>query len=137
MEQRERYGDLPHFYLDVHNLFRVKWNAEALANRVLSNIEEQFYNDVNALKAMAYTYEEMGLITKALSVYEIIHTLKSSPQSQRNLANALVKTMNYKKAWSVYTGYIRGKDSITYEGTDKIVRNEMLGLVENHSAVLG
>ncbi|PCJ97146.1 MAG: hypothetical protein COA50_05770 [Flavobacteriaceae bacterium] len=134
--QRNSYGHLAHFYVDVHNHFSQKWKLEKIANTILSNIEELFNNDVNALKVLAYTYEEKGLNLKTQSIYETIYALKPVlVQSQRDLAHCYAKLGNYKKAWLLYGKHIKTvNDSLATNGTDVIVKNELLDLLQYHGA---
>lgn len=134
---RNGYQHLPHFFTDIHDLFIKKWNDTDKALLILSNIEEKFYGNVDALRLLAYKYDENGIYEKSLPVYKAIHDLKPSQnQSLRDLANVMVKIGKYKSAWSLYSGYIKEND-IGEDGIDQIIKDEMIELLVKHSSILG
>ena len=137
LEEKENYGNLPSFYVEAAKLFLDKWKDVERANRIQSNILEQFPDHVDALKILAYAYEEEGHFEEACYVYKQILKANNSPQSKRDLANVLYKLKKYKEAWSMYKNYIGSKNILEAEGLDQLVKNEMLRLVETHGEEIG
>lgn len=139
LAQRKFFGNKPHFYADVYKVFLDKWNSQETADMILSNIEEQFSDDIGALKVLAYIFEERKMYSEAFLIYRKIVQAKPSPtQSQRDLAQICVKMGEYKKAWGIYSDYIRGsKEDFADDGIDQIVKDEMLELLEKQGETIG
>lgn len=137
LNRRKVYGHLYYFYIDVHNVFLTKWKDQKKANLILSNIEERFYNNSSALKALAYVQEENDQLQRALETYNTINLEHPSQQAKRNLANMHNKVGNHKNAWSIYLEYIKYKKNLDDDGSDKIVREEMLAILEENGEEIG
>jgi len=125
------------FFFDIQKWFEYHRGGEIYANRILSNLQELFYQDPTVLKIAAYSLESKGLNTDALSVYQRIHEVHPNSQSLRDLARIHYKTGNFRRAWNLYGYYLAKNDSLYSRGTDRIVRQEMLGLLKKHGPELG
>lgn len=125
------------FFFDIQEWFEDRAGGEIYASRILSNLQEVFHQDPTVLKIAAYSLESKGLITDALSVYRLIHEVHPNSQSLRDLARMYYKTGNLKRAWNFYSYYLAKNDSLYSRGTDRIVREEMLGLLKKHGPELG
>ncbi len=137
LEERKYYGNTPSFYKESSAIFDEHWNDKQKAEEIKSSILELFPEQIDALKILAYAYEATGTLDEALHIYKRIYKLKGSPQAKRDLANMYVKMGEYKSAWNVYKGYIGNRTVLQDNGLDKMVRDEMLTLVQNHAAELG
>ncbi len=120
------YIETPSFYLDVSKYFKTEKNNNSLSSQVLSDAQDIFTNDPEALKAIAYTYQERGLHQKAVDVYtKLVELRPSYAQSYRDLANAYTENKQYKKASNMYLQYLREGNYILEEGIEKMVYSEM------------
>jgi tetratricopeptide (TPR) repeat protein len=101
------HGDLPNFYLDVSEYFEKRQLSRLRSSDILSEMGTTFSNDPEALKALAYAYQERGLYRKAVLIYkDIINLRPNYAQSFRDLGNAYVDLQEYKQAWRVYMNYL-------------------------------
>ncbi len=125
------------FFFDIQKWFDDQEGGEGYADRILSNLQEVFHQDPAVLKIAAYSMESKGHTTEALSVYQRIHEVQPNSQSLRDLARMYYKTGNLKRAWNLYSYYLAKNDSLYARGTDRIVREEMLGLLKKHGPELG
>ncbi|WP_160170118.1 carboxypeptidase-like regulatory domain-containing protein [Aquimarina megaterium] len=120
------YSEAPSFYLDVSEYFKTVKNNDSLSLQVLSDAQDIFKKDPEALKAIAYAYQERGLYPKAVDVYaKLVELRPSYAQSYRDLANAYTENKQYKKAWNMYLQYLRKGNYILEEGIEKVVYSEM------------
>ncbi|SHG70555.1 TonB-dependent Receptor Plug Domain [Flagellimonas flava] len=134
LEIRDLYRHFPHFFSDVFEVFEDKWHDRNTSLLILSNIEELFYDDSNALKIAAYKYEEAGQLERALQIYRRILRLRPlHSQSYRDLANINTKIGRKKRAWNLYNGYLNlFAEGANYDdGLDQIVKKEMERLMEH------
>ncbi|TSE05687.1 carboxypeptidase-like regulatory domain-containing protein [Aquimarina algiphila] len=124
-----QYKNSPSFYLDVSNFFRIEKRNKKMSLAVLEDMEEAFDQNPEALKALAYTYQELGEKSKAIKVYYKIAFLRSSyTQSFRDLANAYIKNKQYKEGWDMYLRYLQRGNKLQDKGIEQIVYNEMKSL---------
>lgn len=122
----EAYQDSPDFYLDVANYFKQERENNKLSLLVLSDMEKMFNKNAEALKALAYTYQELGEQEKAIKIYnKIIHLRPSYAQSFRDLANAYLEDEQYQNAWDMYMRYLRRGFKLEEKGIEQVVYNEM------------
>lgn len=122
----EAYQDLPDFYLDAANYFKQERENNKLSLLVLSDMEKMFNKNAEALKALAYTYQELGEQEKAIKIYnKIIHLRPSYAQSFRDLANAYLEDEQYQNAWDMYIRYLRRGFKLEEKGIEQVVYNEM------------
>ena len=134
--QRKLYGNQPHFYADVYSFFINRWGEGEIAHKILSTIEEQFSEDISALRLLAYTLEKEKYYKRASAIYKKIYALKpSQAQNQRDLANINLKLGEVKEAWSIYNNYLLGiHQDLDNHGIDRIIKDEAINLIkENHS----
>lgn len=134
LQNRVNWGNQTEFFADVHDIFRKKFISYDKASKIVSNIQEISGDDINAMRLLAYKYDEQGLLENSLEIYKTITKLNPMElQSQRDLASAYVRTGYYQKAWDCYKEYLRMvKDSLSEDGLDQIVRQEMLEIVERY-----
>ncbi len=124
------YKNTPSFYLDVADFFITEKKNKKLSLKVLKDMKEEFNENPEALKALAYAYEGYGEKKQAIEVYYRIAYLRPSyTQSFRDLANAYVKNKQYKEGWDMYLRYLqRGYKLQDNKGIEQIVYNEMQSL---------
>ncbi|SHG31788.1 carboxypeptidase-like regulatory domain-containing protein [Flagellimonas flava] len=137
LKEQEHYGSYPSFYQESSEIFLRFWKEVSLSNLVKSNLLESFSENTDALKILAYSYEQQGDNKEAQLVYEHIHGISPSLQAKRDLARMLTKLGSYKEAWSVYKGYVSNRDYLEEEGLDKLARREILDFVQNHGDKVG
>lgn len=121
-----KYQNSPGFYLDIANYFRHEKENDKFSLLVLSDMEKMFDKNAEALKALAYKYQELGEKLKALNVYnKIIHLRPSYAQSFRDLANVYSENKEYQNAWDMYMRYLRRGFKLEEKGIEQVVYNEM------------
>ncbi len=137
LEQKKLRQDNPDFFIASYELFASKWATNEKTESILSDFETAFQGDVGGLRLLAYTYEENGEFLKAVRIYSQIYTLKPSAQAVRNLANVYVVSGQYKRAWNLYTEFIRKAGVLKTEGTEQLIREEMTALLLDHGTEMG
>lgn len=137
LEEHENYGEYPSFYHESSSIFANHWKDKSIANLVKSNILETFSENPDALKILAYSYEQQGALDEAQLVYQQIDNSNPNRQAKRDLARILTRLGNYKEAWSMYKSYVSNRDYLESDGLDKIARREILAFVQNHGDKLG
>ncbi|WP_438422598.1 carboxypeptidase-like regulatory domain-containing protein [Aquimarina macrocephali] len=121
-----KYQNSSSFYLDVANYFRQEKENKKLSLLVLLDMEMKFDKNAEALKALAYKYQELGEKSKALNVYnKIIHLRPSYAQSFRDLANVYSENKEYQNAWDMYMRYLRRGFKLEEKGIEQVVYHEM------------
>ncbi|UII79629.1 carboxypeptidase-like regulatory domain-containing protein [Flagellimonas sp. CMM7] len=137
VSDRKNYGHTPSFYFEASKIFDDHWNDPRKANRIKSNLLEQFPEQIDALKILAYAHEEEQQNQEALSIYKQIHAIKETPQAKRDLAKMLVEVGEYKEAWNMYKSYIGIQNILESKGLDQIVKEEMLDVLQGHGEEIG
>jgi tetratricopeptide (TPR) repeat protein len=137
LQQRNKYGDNPTFYVDVYDYFK-GWNNPLLSKRILSNIYEIAFNNADALKVMAYKQQESGNYKDAVKTFEHIAVLNSKQsQSFHDLALANVYVGNYEEANIIYKKIDNNSIGNTdFSGLKKTLTNETKNLVAQHKSAL-
>ncbi len=119
------YEQVPNFYLDIATYFKEHGN-NLQASKVLSDMEVAFATNPEALKAIAYTYQEQRTFEKAVVLYKKIIKLRPDyAQSFRDLANAYVDLKQYKNAWKVYMNYLYRGNTLDDSGIGQTMYREM------------
>ncbi len=132
--QREKHGNKPEFYLDTYEYFK-GWNNKLLSKRVLSNVYEIAFDDVNALRALSYKQQANRNYKDA--VVTLKRVLKLEPkqsQSYRDLALANNYSGDYNKSLKIYDNIDknRGVGNIVLSGMNKTITNETKNLIALH-----
>lgn len=139
--QKKLYGSSPYFYLAAADFFQENWASSGKQDLVINEMKEEYANNSNVLKALAYKYEERNNLDAALKTYiEIFKKRPSYSQSYRDLANMYTKTGNYKKAASLYVRYQKSRslDTVTtaLEGIDAVIDTEFSNLLARYGKEL-
>ena len=66
---RDSWRNSIEFYAEAQDYFASRQASKEVANTIISNIDEVFREDVNALRLLAYKYEENGAVQNAHEVY--------------------------------------------------------------------
>ncbi len=120
------------FFLDVAQFLRKEKGNKNLYYQVLGDMYEIFYNDPEALKALAYMYQVNEDFSEAIKVYYRVAFLRPSyKQSFRDLANAYIENKQYKEGWDIYMRYLHRGYTLNEKGIEEIVYSEMKWL-HNH-----
>ncbi len=133
-KQKAIRGSSPYYYLEAFNFFRTKWKDSGMDATVLEEMKAKHGSNPNALKALAYTFEELGDLKAAMALYvEVFKKRPSYGQSYRDLANSYTENGNYKKALGLYARYQKSRalDTVTgdFEGIDAIIEAESNNLL--------
>lgn len=140
-EQEKMYGSSPYFYLATLKHFENNPNSKQLTSQIETNFLQKFEKDPNALKGLAYLYENQQRVDEALSIYKKIFVQRPRyAQSYRDLANMYVVNKQYQKGLGIYARYknFRKLDTIApiEDGIDAIMETETINLMALHSEQL-
>lgn len=138
LSQREEFGHMPLYYVDVYDY--LKGYDEVLANRVLSNVAEIDNDNYEVLKVLAYKLEEQGNYPLAVHIYRRVLNLRSEdPQSYRDLALALQEVGKEKEAVNLLqaaysNSFTEGTQRERTSGMKEIMGREITQLLKKISA---
>ncbi len=138
LNQRKTHGHKPEFYLDVYDYFQ-GWENDLLSDRILSNVLEIAFDDVNILKALSYKQQAGGDYKGAVVTLKRVLKLKpNQAQSYRDLALAEVYASNYQDALKLYdkVDKNRGVGSSNFSGIKKTIVNDTKNLITQHQSEL-
>jgi len=136
LKQRKIHGHKPEYYLDVYDYFK-GWENDLLSERILSNVFEIAFNDVNMLRALSYKQQAGGDYKSAAFTLERVLKLKpNQAQSYRDLALAEVYAGNYQKALKLYdkVDKNRGVGNSNFSGIKKTMVNDAKNLISHHKS---
>jgi tetratricopeptide (TPR) repeat protein len=134
LAQRDSHGTSPTFYLDVYEYFK-GWNNPIMSNRILSNIYEVAYDNVTALKALAYKQQSSGDFLGAQLTFERLLKLEpGNSQSYRNLALAYSYAGQYQKALDLYKRIENNVNvgNANFSGINRTIFNETKNLISQN-----
>ncbi|MEP2935151.1 MAG: carboxypeptidase-like regulatory domain-containing protein [Gilvibacter sp.] len=104
LKQRETFGDDANFFINVAQYFK-NWNNPYMLERILSNVNE-VPASLEDLRALAYSYQELGLTQQSVAAYERIKNMNpSQAQVHRNLALAYVQNGQLDEALAIYKAF--------------------------------
>ena len=126
------YGDNPYYYLSVATKIKSKFNDQKAFIAIISVIEENFSKHTPALKALAYTYDELGLYDSSSKIYQkIIKNKPSNLQSYRNYAQSNINNGNDEQALRMYYRLLKNKNDTINKDFNKLVENEINNLMRH------
>jgi len=89
LQQRDKHGQAPAFYLDCAHYFR-RVKQRRLALRILSNLAELELANPALLRVLAHRLAQVGQLDLSIAVFEKVRKLRpEEPQSFRDLALVL------------------------------------------------
>ena len=122
------------FYLDASEYFE-RWDKETAYN-ILTNIADLAYDNVKALKTLAYKLEILNKNEEAKYIYKRI--LKLEPkriQTYRDLALIYQNTGEYNRAMLLYKQMLLGTiEDLDFSGIRDVLINELRHLVLLHKS---
>ncbi|WP_172435908.1 tetratricopeptide repeat protein [Sediminicola luteus] len=120
------FGSMPAYHLDALEVLEHQHQNRAAALEVLAEMRGRFSEDPENLKLVAFAYDRLNEIKKALVTYRAIFNLDPvNAQNQRNLAQAYARMDMPKNAWQYYKQYVTTGHPLGTEGLGKIVFDEM------------
>jgi len=129
------FGSSYAFVLDTYRCLLDKFGDEKLANEVLGNHTKLFTENLLAMKALAYTYQENGELKKANELYKKLFVKRPNyVQSYLDLAASYREIGADKKAAAIFTrlDYLQNQDYFTMSDTmtvAKLVEREFNNLL--------
>ncbi|WP_370477512.1 carboxypeptidase-like regulatory domain-containing protein [Tamlana flava] len=122
------------FYLDASEYFE-RWDEET-AYKILTNISDLAFNNVKALRTLAYKLEALNKYEEAKCIYKRI--LKLDPkrtQAYRDLALVYQNTGEHNKAMLLYKQMLLGTiEDLDFSGIRSVLINELRHLVLLHKS---
>ncbi|WP_204263090.1 tetratricopeptide repeat protein [Spongiivirga citrea] len=136
LKQRQNNIDNPVFYIDVYNFFKVS-DAD-IANRILSNVLEQFSENENMLKALAYTYQVNGNHdTAQIVLNKVLQQNPSSAQAYLDVALGYRNLGKYQDALNMLNEMAKGTyKNVDFNGVKKQIDAELKNLYTMHKSKL-
>lgn len=131
---QELYGNMIPFYLETATYFET-WDT-SFADAVRSNIITLASDNVKALKALAFAYEEKGALLQANYVYKhIVEIVPEDVQSYLDVARISEAIGDINTSEALYTQLLYNTipNVSTPEAADQII-NEFRKLVANHKS---
>ena len=122
------------FYFDASDYF-TRWDKN-IAFTILSSIAEIAFNNVKALKTLAYKLEELNKFEEAKFIYQrILELSPKQAQSYRDLALIYQSTGQYNEAMLLYKQMLLGviKD-VDFSNLNDVIINEIRHLVLLHKS---
>lgn len=118
--------NITNFHFSIFNYFKKEKPSKTLLLKVLSDYEE-FSNNPEDLKAIAYKYQELNENEKALSVYRKIIKLRPNYlQSYRDVANTFLEINKYKDVWLTYNYFLNKGFKIEDNDISAIISSEII-----------
>lgn len=136
--QREKHDTKAEFFMDCYDYFK-GWNNPYLSDRILSNVYENFFDNPNVLRALAYKQIENKDFDKALLTSKRILKLEpNKAQSYRDLAYAQTLAGNYQEALKIYdrVDKLRNVGTADFSGLQKTITNDFKNLINHHKSKL-
>ena len=120
------------YHLSILQHFKDEKYDKNTLLKVLADFEE-FSNNPEDLKAIAYKYQELNEHEKALSVYKNILKLRPNySQSYRDVGNVLLDLKEYAQAWKAYLFYFNNDFNIENNDIGEILVSEMIATENNN-----
>ena len=128
------YSNNYDYFLDMAAVFQNKFDNNKKALEILSELDKKFSDDPEALKALAYVYQERGNHQRALDIYKkIIKIRPRYVQSFRDLANSYAHLKQFDNAWKFYMNYFYRGNELQGNGIGNIMYQEMENIYVNKS----
>lgn len=137
LKQRINYLNDPLYFVNISD-FILQYGNKELSSKIFLNCLEINVDNIEVLRLIAYKYEQQQDFFLAKQIYEKIAKLKPrDAQAYRDLALIYQETGYYQKALAIYKkiqndGYL----GVDFSGIQKVVTNEMRGLLLKHKKEL-
>ncbi len=135
LKQREEYAEVPAYYVDVYDYFKM-WNNEEYSLRILTNIAEIDFDNYELLRVLGYKLEEENSYSLATYIYERVLELRpEDSQSYRDLALSYEEMGKNHEAFNLLNDIVTGaiyesNGRRRFSGMHTIARNEINKLVQ-------
>ncbi|WP_439131562.1 hypothetical protein [Polaribacter sp.] len=115
------------FHFALFNYFKKEKNSTSFLLQILADYERNFSKNPEDLKALAYKYEEINELEKALDIYKKIIKLRPNHlQSYRDLANIFLELKQYRDVWLTYKVYFKNGFKIDESDIGEIITSEII-----------
>ncbi|WP_052825934.1 VIT domain-containing protein [Neotamlana nanhaiensis] len=135
--QRETYGRLPAFYIDVHDYFK-KWNNRDYELKILTNIAEVDYDNYELMRVLGYKLEERNNYGLASFVYaQVLKLRPEDTQSYRDLALVYKEIGLEQQAFKLLQNivnenvYKSNSNRRKFSGMQTIAKNELNNVLQH------
>jgi len=120
------------FYMDASEYF-MKWDKET-ASQILREASTLAFNNVKALKSIAYKLEELENFKDAKLLYQRVATLRpNSIQTYRDLASIYALSAEYNEAMKLYIQMLNNDmPNLDFSPIGTAVVNEVQNLAARH-----
>lgn len=119
------------YHLSILQHFKDEKYDKNTLTKVLADFEE-FSDNSEDLKAIAYKYQELDEHEKALAVYKKILKLRPNySQSYRDVGNVLLDLKEYTLAWKAYQYYLYKDFNIEDNDIGEVLLSEMIATENN------
>ncbi|MBT8307563.1 MAG: carboxypeptidase-like regulatory domain-containing protein [Maribacter sp.] len=113
--------------------FFKKWKNKGKAEEIWNSVKTNYSSNAPVLKALAYSYEEIGDLQAAMQLYQAIASLRPNyAQSYRDLANINTNLGNHGKALNLYARQLLDRAAIRQTAMDSIINIESHNLIARH-----
>lgn len=140
LTQREKYGHLPAYYVDVYDYFK-KWNNNKYRLRILTNVAEIDFDNYELLRVLGYKLEEINNYGLAAYIYaQVLELRPEDSQSYRDLALVYQEIGLAQESFNLLNGIINGdiyknNNRRNFSGIQQISKNEINKIVQNNSEI--
>ncbi len=140
LSQREKYGHMPAYYVDVYDYFK-KWNNREIELRILTNIAELDFDNYELLRVLGYKLEEANNYGLAAYIYNQVLKLRpEDSQSYRDLALAYQEIGLAQESFNLLNSIVSGdiyKDNNrrNFGGMQQISKNEINKIINTNAEI--
>ncbi|MFY9243064.1 MAG: carboxypeptidase-like regulatory domain-containing protein [Polaribacter sp.] len=115
------------YHLDIFNFFQEEKLSKSLLIKILEDYEVFANQNSEDLKAVAYKYEELGQLEKAIEIYKkIIKIRPNHRQSYRDLANVFLELKKYRDFWFTYNYFLNKGFKIEDNDIGEVITSEIM-----------
>ncbi|MBU2525674.1 MAG: carboxypeptidase-like regulatory domain-containing protein [Bacteroidetes bacterium] len=123
----------PSYRLAVAQKLLQRFGSNVTAAQILQDTRDQNPDHPEWLKAIAYLWQADKQPQAALPIYRKLLALRPGyTQSYRDLAHTLTENSQYAQAWKTYLKFMEQRDTLSDNGIDKVVYEEMQNLFALH-----
>jgi len=140
LKQREDYRDVPAYYVDVYDYFKVLGDND-YSLRILTNIAEIDFDNYELLRVLAYKLEENKNYKLASYIYKRILKLRpEDSQSYRDVALVYEAIEENEKAFNLLNDIITGtiykaNRRRQFKGVESIAKHEINKIMKKSNSI--